>query len=96
MPELPSNLAISNYPNPFNPTTTITYSLPQNGNIHLSIYNIKGQIVKTLFEGEQLAGSYEMVWDGKDNNEKSVSSGLYFYKLSTKNETLMKKMMMLK
>ncbi|MDA3814596.1 MAG: C25 family cysteine peptidase [Candidatus Cloacimonetes bacterium] len=96
MPELPSNLAISNYPNPFNPTTTITYSLPNDSMIELRVFNTKGQLVKTLIEVEQLAGTYKTVWNGKDNNEKNVSSGIYFYKLSTKDETLMKKMVLLK
>ncbi|MCK5052270.1 MAG: T9SS type A sorting domain-containing protein [Candidatus Cloacimonetes bacterium] len=86
----------SNYPNPFNPETTIAYSLPNDGMIELRVFNIRGQLVKTLVKGEQLAGSYETVWNGKDNNEKSVSSGIYFYKLSTKDDTIMKKMLMLK
>jgi hypothetical protein len=86
----------SNYPNPFNPTTTIAYSLPNDGMIELTVFNIKGQLVKTLVKGEQLAGSYETVWNGKDNNGKNVSSGIYFYKLSTEDDTIMKKMLMLK
>jgi hypothetical protein len=86
----------SNYPNPFNPTTTIAYSLPNDGMIELKVFNIKGQLVKTLVKGEQLAGSYETVWNGKDNNGKNVSSGIYFYKLSTEDDTIMKKMLMLK
>ncbi|MBC8416483.1 MAG: T9SS type A sorting domain-containing protein [Candidatus Cloacimonetes bacterium] len=93
---LPILLSSSNYPNPFNPTTTIAYSLPNDGMIELRVYNIKGQLVKTLVSGEQLAGSYEVVWNGKDNNDKSVSSGIYFYKLSTRDETIMKKILMLK
>ncbi|MCK5052306.1 MAG: chitobiase/beta-hexosaminidase C-terminal domain-containing protein [Candidatus Cloacimonetes bacterium] len=89
-------ISLKNYPNPFNPMTTIAYTLPSDGMIGLKVYNIKGQVVKTLIEGEQLAGSYETVWNGKDNNEKSVSTGIYFYKLSTKNKTIMRKMLMLK
>ncbi len=92
----PENLSLDNYPNPFNPSTTISYSLPHDGMVEISVYNIKGQLVKTLVKGEQLAGNYEAVWNGKDKNEKSVSSGIYFYKLSTKDETIMKKMLMLK
>ena len=85
-----------NYPNPFNPSTTIAYSIPNDGKVGLKVYNIKGQLVKTLVRGEQQAGSYEAVWNGKDNNKKSVSSGIYFYKLSTKDKTIMKKMLLLK
>jgi len=92
----PEKVSLNNYPNPFNPTTTIAYSLPNDGLIELRIFNVKGQLVKTLIDGEQLAGSYEMVWNGRDNNKKSVSSGIYFYKLSTKDKTIMKKMLMLK
>ncbi|MDP8202931.1 MAG: T9SS type A sorting domain-containing protein [Candidatus Tenebribacter mawsonii] len=85
-----------NYPNPFNPTTTISYSLPLEGKVSLNVYNVKGQLVRQLIDGNQLEGHYEVVWNGKDNNGKSVSSGIYFYKLSTKDETIMKKMLMLK
>ena len=92
----PEKVTLSNYPNPFNPSTTISYSLPLEGNVSLSIYNVKGQLVKQLIDGSQLEGYYEVVWNGKDNNEKSVSSGIYFYKLSTKDDTIMKKMLMLK
>lgn len=94
--DLPVKLTASNYPNPFNPTTIISYDLPNDGKIELSIYNIRGQHVKTLISGKQIAGSYEVIWNGKDNNQKSVSSGLYFYKLSTRDETIMKKILMLK
>ncbi|MDP8203404.1 MAG: T9SS type A sorting domain-containing protein [Candidatus Tenebribacter mawsonii] len=86
----------SNYPNPFNPTTTISYSLPLEGRVSLNIYNVKGQLVRQLIDGSQSEGYYEVVWNGKDNNKKNVSSGIYFYKLSTKDETIMKKMLMLK
>lgn len=86
----------SNYPNPFNPTTTISYGLPLEGKVSLNVYNIKGQLVRKLIDGSQSAGYYEVVWNGKDNNDKSVSSGIYFYKLSTKDETIMKKILMLK
>ena len=85
-----------NYPNPFNPTTTISYSIPQDGNVELVIFNIKGQKVKTLVEGSQPAGSYNVTWNGKDENDRSVSSGLYFYKLNSSGKTAVKKMLLLK
>ena len=96
VPEIIKTSLDQNYPNPFNPSTTIAYSIQNDGMIELNVYNIKGQLVKTLVRGEQQAGSYEAVWNGKNNNEKGVSSGIYFYKLSTKDETIMKKMLMLK
>ncbi len=91
----PAKLSLSNYPNPFNPSTSIAYSLPNDGMIEIEIYNIKGQLVKTLVNEEQLAGLYQTDWNGKDNNEKNVSTGIYFYKLSTGEQTLIKKMLLL-
>jgi len=85
-----------NYPNPFNPTTTISFSLPNEQEIELTIFNIKGQKVKTLYSGIADEGEHSITWSGKDVNNKSVSSGLYFYKLKTNNNTLTRKMIMMK
>ncbi len=85
-----------NYPNPFNPTTTISFSLPKEENIEIIIFNIKGQKVKTLFKGNIEAGKHTAVWNGKDANEKPVSSGVYFYKLKAGKKELIRKMLMLK
>lgn len=96
-PVTPISFTLSgNYPNPFNPTTTINYSIPSDGNVKLAIYNIKGQKVKTLVTGTQSAGSYNVTWDGKDENDRPVSSGMYFYKLRSSGKTAVKKMLMLK
>jgi len=96
VPEITKTSLDQNYPNPFNPSTTIAYSIQNDGMTELKVYNIRGQLVKTLVKGEQQTGSYEVVWNGKDNNEKNISSGVYFYKLSTKDDTIMKKLLMLK
>ncbi len=72
---------ITNYPNPFNPATTIKLNLAETGNIDLSIYNIKGQKVKTLLDAYSCEGNFEIIWDGKNNNKKQVASGSYFIKL---------------
>ena len=85
-----------NYPNPFNPKTTISFSLPEEEDIELTIYNIKGQKVKTLYSGLADEGEHTMIWEGKDSNDKLVSSGLYFYKLKTNNKELTRKMLMMK
>ncbi len=90
------NIQLSNYPNPFNPETKIEYSIPSESKIELSIYNIKGQKVKTLIKGTQQSGSYTIIWEGKDDNGKPVGSGLYFYKLRTEDKVLTKKMLLLK
>lgn len=72
----------ANYPNPFNPTTTISFSIPADSKVGVSIYNVKGQKVKTLVNDELEQGHHKIVWDSKDNSGKSVSSGVYFYKLN--------------
>jgi flagellar hook assembly protein FlgD len=90
---------LSNYPNPFNPTTTISFSLTAKDakNAKIEIYNIKGQKIKTLV-GEQLdVGEHLVVWDGKDENNNPVSSGIYFYKLNVNGKTeAVKKCLLLK
>jgi parallel beta-helix repeat protein len=96
--ELPQN-----YPNPFNPSTNILFSVygsqfTVHSPIHttLKIYNIKGQLVKTLVDEEKLPGDYNIIWDGKDNSGKEVSSGIYFYQLKTKDYTDTKKMVLVR
>lgn len=91
------NQLAQNYPNPFNPVTTISYDLAQNGLIELKIYNLKGQLVKTLVNEKQSAGSHSVVWNSKDQLERQVSSGLYFYKLIVDKKTVeTRKMLLLK
>ncbi len=84
------------YPNPFNPTTTISYSLAETGPIEISVYNLKGQKVRKLIDKRQTAGDYEVVWDGKNSSGRPVSSGVYFYRMSAPDRTLVKKMTMVK
>ncbi len=103
-PPTPAKFTLSgNYPNPFNPsgagrspTTTISYSIPSYGNVELIVYNIRGQKVKTLISGTQPPGVYSITWNGKDENDRSVSSGVYFYKLNSSGKTAVKKMLLLK
>ena len=86
-----------NYPNPFNPTTHISYDLTKSfNNVNLRIYNILGQEVVELVDEAQDAGSYEVVWDAVDAGGNKVSSGIYFYRLVTDNQTLARKMVLLK
>ena len=89
-------ITVNNYPNPFNPETRLTFSLPQEQEIELTVYNLKGQKVKQLVSGQISAGQHSVVWEGKDDNGKPVGSGLYFYKLKTKDKELTKKMLLLK
>lgn len=70
-----------NRPNPFNPSTTVNYSLARKSHVNISIFNILGQKVVTLVNGEQEAGPHEAVWEGRDGNGHQVASGIYFYKM---------------
>ncbi len=86
-----------NFPNPFNPTTTISYSLPKMSNVSLIIYNALGQIVAKLVDDQiQQAGTYSFTWDGKNNNGQTLSSGVYFYQLKTNDVTITRKMTLVK
>ncbi|MBC8415062.1 MAG: T9SS type A sorting domain-containing protein [Candidatus Cloacimonetes bacterium] len=85
-----------NYPNPFNPETKISFSLSQDQEIELTVYNLKGQKVRTLYTGNTSSGEQSVVWNGKDDDGKHVGSGLYFYKLRTEDKELTKKMLLLK
>ncbi|NQV18724.1 MAG: choice-of-anchor D domain-containing protein [Armatimonadetes bacterium] len=94
---IPFNTALyGNYPNPFNPSTTISFSTTESTeNTELAIYNIKGQKVKTLVNEKLEAGIHQVVWNGKDGSNKSVSSGIYFYKMKSSNYNETKKMLLL-
>ena len=85
-----------NFPNPFNPTTTISFSTREAGQVSISIYNMKGQLVKTLVNEHLEAAFHDIVWNGKDNSDKTVSSGIYFYKMKSSNYTSTKKMILIK
>jgi Peptidase C10 family/FlgD Ig-like domain/Right handed beta helix region/Protein of unknown function (DUF1565) len=94
---LPQMFALAqNYPNPFNPITDISFSLPEASDVRLEIYNIMGQKVKTLVEGQMDAGYKTVVWDGKSNSGSSVASGIYFYRLTAGDYVNTKKMTLLK
>jgi len=86
----------NNYPNPFNPTTTISYSLKENSLVSLEIYNLRGQKVKTLVNAKKEKGEWTVFWNGKDENSNSVCSGIYFYRLKTENFVQSKRMILLK
>ena len=80
--DIPAAMNIrGNFPNPFNPSTTIEFSLENNGFVTLDIFNISGQKVNTLFAKNLTAGVHSVIWDGRDANGSVVSSGIYFCKL---------------
>jgi hypothetical protein len=87
----------NNYPNPFNPATTIKYALPEASNVTLEIYNVVGQVVRVLVADHQNAGRYVVQWDATNESGNSLSSGIYFYRLQAGGEFLeVKKMLLLK
>jgi hypothetical protein len=93
----PTVYALSpNYPNPFNPTTTIEYSIPASGNVELAIYNAAGQKVRTLVSEHQSASFYKAVWDGRNDMGESVGSGIYFSRLVSGNFSKIQKMTLIK
>ena len=86
-----------NFPNPFNPTTTIQYALPRAADVELIVYNVLGQPVRTLVAEYQSAGRYAVEWDAADDSGRSLSSGMYFYRLEAGEEFLkVKKMLLLR
>ncbi len=87
---------IGNFPNPFNPTTTINYSLPKKGKVTIKIYDIMGSLVKDLVSGKKNAGMYNVIWDGKNSNGLQVSSGVYFYKIQLDEQIKTAKMLLMK
>ncbi|MEA2031271.1 MAG: T9SS type A sorting domain-containing protein, partial [candidate division Zixibacteria bacterium] len=94
---LPSQYGLSqNYPNPFNPTTTISFMLPASSNARIEVFNILGELVATPFDGMAQSGENMVEWDGTNYSGKTVSSGIYFYRLSADNYSETKKMTLLK
>ncbi len=85
-----------NYPNPFNPRTIIIYNLPFRGHVDLEIFDLSGRKVKTLINGMEEAGKKEVIWGGKNNYNKNVSAGVYFYRLAADKFVGIKKMILLK
>lgn len=96
-PIIPLHTELGNaFPNPFNPATRINFSLNNSTNVSITIYNTRGQKVKTLINEHLSAGTHFVTWDGKDNEHKSCASGIYFYKMQTDTYTNIKKMLMIK
>ena len=94
---LPASFGLDqNYPNPFNPTTDISFSLPSAANVSLRVYNLLGQEVATVVDGDMGAGVHTVTWDGSNDGGEQVSSGIYFYRLVAGDDTATRKMMLLK
>ena len=95
--EILEKVSLNNYPNPFNPETMITFTINQESQIDLSIYNIRGQKIITLNDSKMKSGTHSISWNGRDAANRNVSSGLYLYKLSIDDkETITNKCLLLK
>lgn len=91
-----ASLTASNFPNPFNPETVIAYQIPESGDVSLIIYNVLGQKVRSLVSAYQVAGAYQVRWDGRNNNGQAVASGRYVYYLKTVQGEITGRMVLLK
>lgn len=92
----PKALTLNNFPNPFNPETTIKYVVPNDGAVKLVVYNALGQSVRTLVNDHQRAGEYAVMWNAANDTGQQVADGLYFYRITTPNGDLIRKMLLLK
>lgn len=89
-----SQMAI--YPNPFNPVTTISFQTAKTQEVSVTLYNLKGQKIRTLHKGILSTGEHKLIWDGKDNSGRTVSSGVYFARIETGKQCLTRKLLLLK
>ncbi len=96
-PALPDRFSLSqNYPNPFNSSTIIEYDLPIPSIVTIDIYNMLGQKVRTLVDGNRVAGSYKVEWDGNTNGGRAAATGVYLYRIQASGFVKTKKMLILK
>jgi hypothetical protein len=94
---IPEALSLEgNYPNPFNPVTTIRFGLPEPQNVRITVVNILGQEITELVNGWKDIGRHEVIWQGVDGSGKAVASGMYFTVLSDGNKIIVQKMLLLK
>lgn len=87
---------LQNYPNPFNPITRIRFSIGEASNVTLKVYDVSGRVIRVLVDEQLKADTYEVIWDGRDNRGKTVTSGIYFYRLSAGRFTKTRKMVLLR
>jgi len=86
----------TNFPNPFNPSTTIAFDVARDGNVEIEIFNIRGQKIKTLVNDNYTAGRHSVVWQGTDNYGRAMSSGVYFYRMTVGEFTETRRMLLMK
>jgi flagellar hook assembly protein FlgD len=95
--EIPDHSSLAeNWPNPFNPETSISYELSGNSNVSLTVFNLLGQRIRTLIDGYQFAGNHSLIWNGKDDSGIPAPSGLYIYTLQADDFVVSKRMTLIK
>ena len=95
--QIPTRLALEqNFPNPFNPVTTLRYTVPEKEIVNISVYDMRGKLVKTLVNSFQSSGKKTVHWNGTDSRDNTVSAGLYLYKINAGIFSQTKKMILLK
>ncbi len=92
----PTAFQLRNYPNPFNPETTISYTLPAAGMVSLEIFNSRGQLIRSLLKEEQPAGEHSLIWNGKGDSSHSVASGLYLCRIASNGKQETRKLLLIK
>ena len=100
-PAIPTTFSLAqNHPNPFNPSTTISYNVEQSGYVNLKIYDVMGRLVRTLVDNQYVSAGYEtgysVVWNGLDDHGQKASAGLYIYRLQSGAMSMTNKMILLK
>lgn len=96
-PEIPVKTALHNvYPNPFNPTAYVNYSLSKAANVRITVFNVRGQVVRTLLNDSRAAGNYRLEWNGKDDRGNSLGTGIYYVRMDTGKESFVRKALMIK
>jgi hypothetical protein len=96
-PAVPNHFTLEqNFPNPFNPSTTIRYSLPIDANVKLAIYDVLGREIRVLQGGVQAAGTYSLIWDSRDSENRLAPSGIYLYRLTAGHIELVRKMVVVR
>ena len=96
-PPVPQDYALrQNFPNPFNPSTEIEYSIPIDAAVKLTVYDLLGRELRVFHQGNKRAGTYKVTWDGKDASGQELRTGVYFYRLEAGHVQLAKKMMLVR
>jgi hypothetical protein len=98
IPEMPGYIwsLDQNHPNPFNPVTTISFTLAADSQVRLEVYSIRGRRIRSLLNESRGAGPHKVIWDGRDSSGRQVASGTYFARIVSDQGTLTKKMMLMK